>query len=294
VNLSLKQIDNTPMIRKLNTFRVQQHQISRTFFSYYSSSSSFSSSHSNWVNAIQKRDLSTTTTEELENTEHENENDQPHDEAATAEAEEEGPTEPSYAEKNPVQQGDTLYVRQRREFKQQLHRLRKDFVADPAVQDGNKVRRKRKKEIRRKRDTNKYRLQALLRPPPELTESLNEAKQQRKERSEMMLRIEQERKSLSAKYAAVRKEKVKEYNNEQREREMATMKAMVLSGAFLTQPDQIETWIEKKLSDTSMQNSPAFLSEDVWGTWSHVEDFEGEKFLGRDGKSPQEYFFGGR
>ena len=110
----------------------------------------------------------------------------------------------------------------------------------------------------------------------------------------MMLRIEQERKSLSAKYAAVRKEKVKEYNNEQREREMATMKAMVLSGAFLTQPDQIETWIEKKLSDTSMQNSPAFLSEDVWGTWSHVEDFEGEKFLGRDGKSPQEYFFGGR
>ena len=203
------------MLRRLNTFRVQQRQISRTFFSYYSpssSSSSSSSSHSNWVNAIQKRDLSTTTTEE--NTEHENENEQPHEEVADAEAEEEGPTEPSYAEKNPVHQGDTLYVRQRREFKQQLHRLRKDFVADPAVQDGNKVRRKRKKEIRRKRDTNKYRLQALLRPPPELTKSLNEAKQQRKERSEMMLRIEQERKSLSAKYAAVRKEKVKEYMKE--------------------------------------------------------------------------------
>ena len=108
----------------------------------------------------------------------------------------------------------------------------------------------------------------------------------------MMQRIEKERKTLSSKYAKIRKGKVQQYKSERKQDELDTMKEMVLSGEFLTQYDQIDSWIERKLSDTSLQNPPAFLSEDVWGTWAHVEDLEGEEFLGEGGKSPNSYFFG--
>ena len=97
---------------------------------------------------------------------------------------------------------------------------------------------------------------------------------------------------MKAKFGKIRKNKIRQLRNDRKEEETAIMTEMVLSGEYLTQEDQIDTWIARKLSNTSLQNMPEFVKEDKWGSWAAFEDEEGEEFLGRDGKEPQQYFFG--
>ena len=76
--------------------------------------------------------------------------------------------------------------------------------------------------------------------------------------------------------------------------EAKLLKEMVLSGQFLTQHDQIDTWIATKLSDTSMQLAPEFLAKDIdiWSTWAAFGyDEDGEEFAGEDGNDPRNYWF---
>jgi len=180
--------------------------------------------------------------------------------------------EPSYEEKNPVSQGDTLYVRERREFQKQLSLLRKDFVIDPTVQEGKQRRRKELRGKKQRRRRNKYIVQSILRPPPELEEGLDEVKVIRKERHEMMTRVMKERHHLKQKYAALRQDKILEYRQMHKERENEMMKEMVLSGEYLTQMDQVDAWIDRKLSDTSHQLMPDFVKHEMWANWISLDD----------------------
>ena len=171
-----------------------RHVAGRSFFSMSSPTTTTTTSSF----FTQRRPLSTTTTATTDDDDSEEDNNKESsstDEEEVVE-EEQGPVEPAYDEKNPVHQGDTLYVRQRREFNKQLSTLRKDFVVDPTVQDGAKIRKAKNREKNKKYINNKYRIKALLRPPPELAPGWEDAKRRKRERHEMMTRVQEERKGL--------------------------------------------------------------------------------------------------
>tara|TARA_B100000780_G_scaffold223419_1_gene162528 strand:+ start:1713 stop:2621 length:909 start_codon:yes stop_codon:yes gene_type:complete len=269
----------------LSTSTSSTHFLSRTFTSKFNNT----------------RYLSTDTTDHSTDTKDESntettENNEENEETATEDIEEveevEIDPEPSYDDKNPVVQGDTLYVRQRREFNDQLGQIRKDYGNDPTNKTGNVERNRKLRDVKIRQRTNKYRIKAILKPTAEELNAGSEDKRYEQERAAMMKRIEIERKSLKAKFGKIRKNKIRQLRNDRKEEETAIMTEMVLSGEYLTQEDQIDTWIARKLSNTSLQNMPEFVKEDKWGSWAAFEDEEGEEFLGRDGKEPQQYFFG--
>ena len=53
------------------------------------------------------------------------------------------------------------------------------------------------------------------------------------------------------------------------------MKEMVLSGEYLTQMDQVDAWIDRKLSDTSHQLMPDFVKHEMWANWISLDDASG-------------------
>ena len=286
---ALIHITTTAIFRRTTQLPLR-HVAGRSFFSM--SSPTITTTTSSFF--TQRRPLSTTTTTSTtddDDSEDNNKESSSMDEEEVVE-EEQGPVEPAYDEKNPVHQGDTLYVRQRREFNKQLSTLRKDFVVDPTVQDGAKIRKAKNREKNKKYINNKYRIKALLRPPPELAPGWEDAKRRKRERHEMMTRVQEERKGLSVKYAALRKKNIIEFQEEERKEEHELMKMGVLNGWYLTREEDIDSWIERELSDTSMQNPPEHIQQNEWNSWAAFEDEEGDEFLGEGGNNPEEYFFG--
>ena len=151
-----------------------------------------------------------------------------------------------------VHQGDSQYVRDRRASSAQLGALRREYRLNPKLGKSRTAKRSKARGAARERRREAYRMRALVYPAEDISSRQEEMRAIKSELHEVRQFIEFHSKTRKWMNSHHNQHKFRDYEAYLRWRERKEVGERIRSGEYLVREEDLDSWVERRLNDTSM------------------------------------------